>query len=650
MNEFAKYQNINFTPPTSVQAAARRGLEMRREYNRGGTSIGVARARDLSNGKDMSPSTVKRMVSYFARHKVDKKGQGWSPGSQGYPSAGRIAWLLWGGDPGRSWANKVARQMDSADSKASNNEANKELNVTFNVEPGSGLLPDGYRSAASADVPEGRACGNCKFYDETKVQKVADGSVQVWCSLWAANVLGGFYCDKWAAMEAYDDTQEPEIADQSKYADVFSKDDEDIQRKKRYKMRETFGSMPKTKPEGTLRAIVFPELALMDVRTGDGRLLEEDGRGVRDLPRTIYGQFVQDSGHNGSVPIGSLHEVTFEDGVASGRGWLIDDDNGRKAVKYIQTQTLYHNSVDLSDVRARAEMGEDGEDTLRFSAWKISATTLVGKPAFANAKSELLNDDELVASWYQDETPLVVDLPTSVRVELVEAEELFADAGLVQAWDAFHQPEAVKPQKIIVDQDGRVSGHLALWNTCHDGIESKCTIVPRPRDNYASFNKPGVLTDKGIVETGPIFLSGGHRRAPNGDYVSAYGGIENAWADVRVIPGVHGPWISGVVRPGVEDAKVYAARASRISGHWIGDRLKAIVSVNAEGFDVPGSGMSEKVEFLFSTNDEGRVAELVASFPSCFVDDEDENVFADESLEAEKLLLSLQLEDIENEV
>jgi hypothetical protein len=554
MNEFAKYENINFTPPAAVRSAARRGLEMRREYNRGGTSVGVARARDLSNGKDISPSTIKRMVSYFARHEVDKKGQGWSPGSQGYPSAGRIAWLLWGGDPGRSWANKVARQMDSADSKAS---------------------------------------------------------------------------------------------DGSNYPTVFSKNSEDFQREETSVMRETFGSMPKTKPDGTLRQIVFPELALMDVRTGDGRLLEEKGRGVRDLPRTIYGQFVQDSGHNGSVPIGSLHEVTFEDGVASGRGWLIDDDNGRKAVKYIQTQTLYHNSVDLSDVRARAEMSEDGKDTLRFSEWKISATTLVGKPAFANAKAELLNDDELVASWYQDETPLVVDLPTSVRVELSETEELFADAGLVQDWDAFHQPEAVKPQKIIVDQNGRVSGHLALWNTCHDGIESKCTIVPRPRDNYASFNKPGVLTDRGIVETGPIFLSGGHRRAPNGDYVSAYGGIENAWADVRVIPGVHGPWISGVVRPGVEDSKVYAARASRISGHWIGDRLKAIVSVNAEGFDVPGSGMSQKIEFEFATNNEGRVAELVASFPTCFVDENEQN-FANESVEAEKLLLSLQLEDMED--
>jgi hypothetical protein len=47
------------------------------------------------------------MASYFARHEVDKQGEGWSPGEQGYPSAGRIAWALWGGDAGRRFAETV---------------------------------------------------------------------------------------------------------------------------------------------------------------------------------------------------------------------------------------------------------------------------------------------------------------------------------------------------------------------------------------------------------------------------------------------------------------------------------------------------------------------------------------------------------------
>lgn len=108
-----------YAPPAGVRSAAARGLELRKQFNRGGTMIGVARARDLSNGKSVSLSTIKRMVSYFARHEVDKKGQGWKEGSPGYPSAGLIAWLLWGGDEGRTWANKVARQAESVAAKAS---------------------------------------------------------------------------------------------------------------------------------------------------------------------------------------------------------------------------------------------------------------------------------------------------------------------------------------------------------------------------------------------------------------------------------------------------------------------------------------------------------------------------------------------------
>ena len=102
-----------YKPTESMAREAERGLEWRREFGRGGTEVGVARARDISNRTNLSADTVKRMVSYFARHEVDKQGQGWSPDEEGYPSAGRIAWALWGGDPGRSWAEKIARNLEA---------------------------------------------------------------------------------------------------------------------------------------------------------------------------------------------------------------------------------------------------------------------------------------------------------------------------------------------------------------------------------------------------------------------------------------------------------------------------------------------------------------------------------------------------------
>lgn len=100
-------------PTAEMADEARRGLEWRDEYNRGGTAIGVARARDISNRTNLSPDTIRRMVSYFARHEVDKDAQGFRPGEEGYPSAGRIAWALWGGDPGKAWANKQSKQLEN---------------------------------------------------------------------------------------------------------------------------------------------------------------------------------------------------------------------------------------------------------------------------------------------------------------------------------------------------------------------------------------------------------------------------------------------------------------------------------------------------------------------------------------------------------
>lgn len=102
-----------YKPTDGMKEEARKGLEWRREFGRGGTAVGVARARDIVNGKELSESTVKRMHSFFSRHEVDKKAEGFRPGEDGYPSAGRIAWALWGGDAGQSWARDKVASMDN---------------------------------------------------------------------------------------------------------------------------------------------------------------------------------------------------------------------------------------------------------------------------------------------------------------------------------------------------------------------------------------------------------------------------------------------------------------------------------------------------------------------------------------------------------
>ena len=109
-----KYSHIDFSPPQGAREAAQRGLDWRKKYGRGGTAVGIARARDLAGGKKISPSTAKRMYKFFIRHEKNRD----HVLDNGQPANGKIAWALWGGDAGRSWANKLWKQMQSADEKA----------------------------------------------------------------------------------------------------------------------------------------------------------------------------------------------------------------------------------------------------------------------------------------------------------------------------------------------------------------------------------------------------------------------------------------------------------------------------------------------------------------------------------------------------
>jgi phage gp29-like protein len=105
--------DVDLKPTSAMASNATRGLELRKKWKRGGTAVGVARARDLANRKTLSPSTVRRMHSYFSRHEVDKEGKGWGKNSAGY-----IAWLLWGGDAGQRWAASKSKQLDKAQGKS----------------------------------------------------------------------------------------------------------------------------------------------------------------------------------------------------------------------------------------------------------------------------------------------------------------------------------------------------------------------------------------------------------------------------------------------------------------------------------------------------------------------------------------------------
>jgi len=114
-----EYGSESFKPPQSAINNAKRGLELRKKWGRGGLSpseakshgidSGVTRARKIASGK-VSTHDVRRM-SEFNRHRKNYRPEKKMP--DGGPTAGTIAWLLWGGTSGVNWAKKKSAAMNA---------------------------------------------------------------------------------------------------------------------------------------------------------------------------------------------------------------------------------------------------------------------------------------------------------------------------------------------------------------------------------------------------------------------------------------------------------------------------------------------------------------------------------------------------------
>lgn len=115
--------DVDTVPTAAMARNAQRALDLRKEYGRGMTPVGVARANQLIDKERLSPRTVRRMHSFFSRHEVDKEAQGFRRGEDGWPSAGLIAWLGWGGDEGQAWARRKVQQLNEERDKSLELEA-----------------------------------------------------------------------------------------------------------------------------------------------------------------------------------------------------------------------------------------------------------------------------------------------------------------------------------------------------------------------------------------------------------------------------------------------------------------------------------------------------------------------------------------------
>ena len=104
------FENGGYVPTQAMARNAKRALDVRETKppsQRGMTAVGLARARDISNRRELSFDTVKRMKAYFDRHEIDKQGETWDEQGKGWQ-----AWNGWGGDEGRTWAEAIVERVE----------------------------------------------------------------------------------------------------------------------------------------------------------------------------------------------------------------------------------------------------------------------------------------------------------------------------------------------------------------------------------------------------------------------------------------------------------------------------------------------------------------------------------------------------------
>ena len=118
LREDVKAVDAKFYPNAGMKEAAARALAWKDEGKAGGTRVGLARANQIVNGEILSEETILRMYSFFSRHEVDKEAEGFYSGEDGFPSAGRVAWDLWGGDAGFAWSTRLRNKIVEGEGKA----------------------------------------------------------------------------------------------------------------------------------------------------------------------------------------------------------------------------------------------------------------------------------------------------------------------------------------------------------------------------------------------------------------------------------------------------------------------------------------------------------------------------------------------------
>lgn len=370
-------------------------------------------------------------------------------------------------------------------------------------------------------------------------------------------------------------------------------------------------------------------LAVEGIKTSDNRYLMPGKIGHRDLPLTLMAQTVTADGHEGAWVAGRIDNIWKEDrpdlgeGAVAimGSGVFANNEDGQRAHDLLEQEVLRGVSIDFAASETHLldpeslEVLDDGEMDLmdllsgnfvRGFEGDIMGATLCPFQAFEDATMQIV------------ETPDKVVVASAFPIRRVLTASAAGLAPLKPPKDWFYTEETNGPCPLTVTADGRVYGHLALWNQCHRAVGATCEMAPRSKSGYAYFHTGSLTTDEGEkVNVGRITV-GANGHASVSPYLGTQGAIEHydetgtVGAFVRAKDGIYGIWLSGAVRSDCPAEKVRDMEANPPSGDWREENgrleLCAALSVPVAGFPVPRYEAA-----LVASGVEERVVALVAS-------------------------------------
>ena len=168
-------------PNEGMRTEAQRYRDWKADGEGGGTDVARTRASQILSGNELSPDTVVTMSAWFARHLVDKQGKGFSPGEEGYPSNGRVAWAAWGGDAGKSWSDARSKRIKKAREGRQLISNNEEELLTSMEQEQERAAPDALKTGdfVSWNSSGGRAEGRIDRIERDGTIDVPDSSFTI---------------------------------------------------------------------------------------------------------------------------------------------------------------------------------------------------------------------------------------------------------------------------------------------------------------------------------------------------------------------------------------------------------------------------------------------------------------------------------------